>query len=173
MGRSINSHTGHELYANVLESDLHQHVTRPTRGNSILDLILSTSDNLVNKVNVGPLFSTSDHHMITLSIALKANKVKDSKDKVLDYQKANFTKLRSILNDMDWSEIEIESNIDKMWEAFTTKLKNAVNTCVPYRNRRSPTKNNKPKWWNNDIKNILSLKKMRIQQICSNLQPIR
>jgi hypothetical protein len=37
-------------------------------------------------------------------------------------------------------------------------VNNATKLCVPYRNRRPLTKA-KPKWWNNEIKDILSLKK--------------
>ena len=157
-GDLLNSHTGRDLYTNLLESDLHQYVNRPTRDNNILDLIFSTSENLVNEVNVGPVFSSSDHRIITFSIKLKESKVSDSKEKVPDYQKANFNRLRSILNNADWSEISRETNIDQSWENFTTVLNKAINLCVPYRNRRSSMKN-KPKWWNNEIKNSLSLKK--------------
>ena len=47
-------------------------------------------------------------------------KVKDSK-KVLNYQRANFIRMRKILEDTDWSELLSESDIDKSWEAFTKK----------------------------------------------------
>ena len=157
-GDPLNSHTGRDLYTNLLESDLHQHVNKPTRDNNILDLIFSTTQNLVNEVKIGPVFSSSDHRIITFNIQVKEDKVKASKEKVPDYQRANFIRLRSILNNADWSEITTETNIDKSWEVFTTILNNAINLCVPYRNRRSATKN-KPKWWNKEIKNSLSLKK--------------
>ena len=157
-GNTFTSHTGCDLYTNLLESDLFQHVDKPTRDNNILDLILSTTENLVNDVNVGPVFSTSDHRIITFSIVIKTSPVKDSKEKVPDYQRANFNKLRSLLHNADWSETILETDINKSWEAFTTILKNAVSSCIPFRNRRSAT-NNKPKWWNDEIKYSLSQKK--------------
>ena len=157
-GNPYNSHTGRDLYTSLLESELHQHVNKPTRENNILDLLLTTTENLVSEVKVGPVFSSSDHRLITFNIKVKENKVNASKEKVPDYQKANFTRLRSILHNFDWSELSKETDIDKMWKAFTTKLNNAVELCVPSRNRRPLTKN-KPKWWNNEIKSILTLKK--------------
>ena len=157
-GGTYTSHSGRELYTNLLESDFCQHVDKPTRDNNILDLILSTTENLVNDTTVGPTFSTSDHRMITFSIVTKTRPVKESKEKVPDYQRANFTKLRYLLNNTDWGEIVLENNINKSWEAFTNKLNNAVSLCVPFRNRRSVL-NSKPKWWNNEIKDSLARKK--------------
>ena len=157
-GDLYNSHTGSDLYTNLLESDLHQHVHKPTRESNILDLILTTNENLVSKVNVGPIFSTSDHRIITFNIKVEETKVNASKEKVPDYRRANFTRLRSILQNANWNEILNETNIDKAWLVFTTILNNAVTLCVPSRNRR-PLTRAKPKWWNNEIKDILSLKK--------------
>ena len=37
-GGTLNSHSGHELYSNILESSLYQHIYEPTRGESILDI---------------------------------------------------------------------------------------------------------------------------------------
>ena len=157
-GDQYNSHTGSDLYTNLLESDLHQHVNKPTRENSILDLILTTTENLVNTVNVGPIFSTSDHRIITFNVKVKENEVKVSKEKVPDFRRANFARLRSVLQNADWNEISNEPNIDKAWLVFTRILNNATTLCVPYRNRR-PVNRAKPKWWNNEIKEVLSLKK--------------
>ena len=108
----LRSHTGHDLYTNLLESELHQHVHEPTRDCNTLDLILSTSKDLVSNVNVGPVFSSSDHQIITFNLKMKEIKVKDSKEKVSNYQRANFIRMRTILEDTDWSELS-ESDIDK------------------------------------------------------------
>ena len=91
--------------------------------------------------------------------------MKVSKEKVPDFRRANFTRLRSILNNSDWSKISSESDIDKAWEAFTTELNSAVTLCVPCRDRRPPT--NKPKWWNNEISKSLSLKKRAYKKYVS------
>ena len=40
----------HDLYTNLLESGLSQHVNKPTRGYNVLDLIYLTNDGLVNNV---------------------------------------------------------------------------------------------------------------------------
>ncbi len=50
-GGTLRSHSGYELYNNILESELHQHVNSSTRDNNILDL--------VTDLKVGLEFSTS------------------------------------------------------------------------------------------------------------------
>ena len=164
-GDPLNSHTGRDLYTNLQECDFHQCVNKPTREDNILDLIFSTTENLVNEVNVGPVFSTSDHRIITFKMKIEASKVSVSKEKVPDFRRANFSRLRSVLSNSDWSKISSELDIDKAWEAFTKELDRALTLCVPYRDRRPET--NKPKWWNNEISRNLSLKKRAYKKYLS------
>ena len=80
-GCPLTSHSGHDLYVNLLESSFHQHVEHPTRGNNILDIILSTEQILVNNVTVGCKFSTSDHRVITYNIEMEKPKIIENKKK--------------------------------------------------------------------------------------------
>lgn len=157
-GDPLNSHTGLSLYANLLESSLHQLVEQPTRGENILDLVLTTNESIVSNVLVGPEFSSSDHRVITFSVPINKSKVKESKERVPDYQRANFRKLRNILMHTDWSELSSNNSINEAWKIFTYNLTKAVDASVPLRNRRSIA-NSKPKWWNTEIKNSLLAKK--------------
>ena len=78
-GNPLISHTGYDLYTNLLESELHQHVHEPTRVLNILDLILSTSkdiDRLTSWANkwqikltlINVRYYTSEEIMIMFSI---------------------------------------------------------------------------------------------------------
>ena len=44
------------------------------RGDNILHIIFSTNDGLVNNVNTGPEFGTSDHNIVSFNINLEVNK---------------------------------------------------------------------------------------------------
>lgn len=68
------------MYNNLLESSLHHLVLHPTRNDDILDLILTTNENIITKVEVGSEFSTSDHRAIAFSIKFFLN---ESKEKYL------------------------------------------------------------------------------------------
>lgn len=63
-GGTLSCHSGHELYSNILESSLQQHVHEPTRGQNILDIVLTTDDNLVADVDAGSKSRTSYHKII-------------------------------------------------------------------------------------------------------------
>ena len=157
-GGTLNSHSGHEIYSNILESSLYQHIYEPTRGESILDIVLSTNDNLINNVAIGPEFSTSDHRSVLFTIECNIGLHNNSYERVPDFQRADFNKLRRILENTDWSEIYGIQDVEQAWNLFIDILRNAIAECVPMRDRR-PANNAKPKWWNIDIRNILLAKK--------------
>ena len=109
------------------------------------------------------MFSSSDHWVITFNIQKNKSRVKESKEKVPDYQRANYRKLRNIIAQNDWSELSGNISINEAWLIFTSNLNKAVNASVPLRNRRS-IMNSKPKWWNTEIKNSLLAKKRAFQK---------
>ena len=158
-GNPLNSHCCRELYNNLLESALSQHVHNPTRGNNILDLIFSTNDSLITDVNVGPEFSTSDHKIVSFNINLEVYKTNVSEEQVYMYKQGNYELLRAILSEVDWSVISDTTDIDESWTKFTNILNNAVKSCIPLRKRRPNNDNGKPKWWNKQIELKLSQKK--------------
>ena len=123
-----------------------------------MDIILSTSENLVNNVVVGPEFSSSDHRIVTFDIRITEDKVNESSEKIPDFRRADFNKLRSLLANVNWNEILTSHNIEESWKRFTDIFNSTVKSCVPFKNRRS-LKNDKPKWWNSQIKNSLLAKK--------------
>ena len=162
-GGPLTSHTGQGLYTNLQESSLSQLVKDPTRGGNILDLVLTTDDNLVRNVKVGDEFSSSDHRIITFQLVLNNSKAIESLEKIPDFKKANFPKLKRKLENTDWSDIDKSSSINTSWETFTSHYNTIVNACVPMKNRR-PIRNTKPKWWNNEIKSCLNAKKIAHQR---------
>ena len=162
-GGILNSHSGHELYSNILESSLCQHIREPTRGQNILDIVLSTDDNQISNVDIGPEFSTSDHRTVSFDIDYNITQQNNNYEKVPDFQRADFEKLRRILENTDWSEISRIQDVEEAWNMFIDILTRAISECVPMRDRR-PASNPKPKWWNFDIRNILLAKKRAYRQ---------
>ena len=157
-GDDLTAHSGNALYENLQESSLHQHVNHPTRGDNILDLVFTTCDNLVNNVNVGSEFSGSDHRVITFDINIDVENSPESKEKVFDYRRADFEKLRHGLANTNWTGIIESNDANVAWQEFTDKLNFSVQSSVPMRYRRSH-KTQKPIWWTRDIKNKVTQKK--------------
>ena len=69
-GEPFSVHTCRQLYTSLLESSLHQHVMHPTRGNNILDIVLTNDENTVKDLKVGPEFRSSDHLSLSFTITL-------------------------------------------------------------------------------------------------------
>ncbi len=101
-GDMLRSHSGHELYNNILEGEFHQHVNSPTRDNNILDLAQSTAEDLVTDLKVGLEFSTSDHRLITFKVEMKNKVLNRSNENVPDFRRADCVKLRNLLGNSDW-----------------------------------------------------------------------
>ena len=157
-GEPIRSNTGTDLYNNLLESSLHQFVNKPTRGANILDLVIATSENLVNDIQIGDEFSSSDHRVVTFNLRYAENNIKSSYEKVPDYRRADYVKLKRIMSRNDWEPVMRASSVHDAWQMFVDQINNAVNICIPMRDRR-PLKTSKPNWWNRDIKNALTVRK--------------
>ncbi len=87
-GETLRSHSRIELYNYILESGLHQLVNSPTRDNNILDLTLSTCEDLITDLKVGLEFSTSDHRLITFKVKMKKKLINRSSKKVPDFRRA-------------------------------------------------------------------------------------
>ena len=159
-GASLTSHHGHELYSNLKESSLTQFVQSPTRNNHILDLVFGTNEDLIDKLEVGEEFCNSDHRAITFSINFMSKEANKSEEKVPDFRKGNFCKLKSMLSKIDWSQLCTIADINAKWKMFTDKYLKAVQECVPMKTRRA-TQNVKvkPQWWNKHIAECLRAKR--------------
>ena len=56
----------------ILDSFLTQHVLEPTRGDNVLDIVLSSQKELVDKVKIHEPLGNSDHNQIHFDINVKS-----------------------------------------------------------------------------------------------------
>ena len=127
---------------------LHQHVNEATRGENILDLILSTNEEQVRNVKVTERFGTSDHNKISFEILVK-EETKQWKEKYRDYRNADFNQIRNELGRGRNGDIE-NHNVQSMWDRFKEKLDKAVEKHVKIK-ERIKGKPPKPMWWSRKI----------------------
>ena len=66
----------------------------------------------MREVNIGPVFGSSDHLIITFAIKMNESKIHASKEKVSYYQKA-ITFHTITLSSVDLSDISGDTNIDQ------------------------------------------------------------
>ncbi|XP_014675988.1 PREDICTED: uncharacterized protein LOC106815965 [Priapulus caudatus] len=122
-----------ETWGTDKETD--QHVDNPTRGDSILDLVLTTEPPLVENLQVREHLSNSDHSIVTWDLVVEVD-VPTNLMEVYNLNKGNYDKLRADLG-IDWKS-ELGKDADDCWGLFTRKLHSAMETSIPKRVCRKP-----------------------------------
>ena len=77
-----------------------QHVKDPTRNRNILDLLITSRENLITDVEIGENIASSDHNLIKCNLQ-KSFRIDSSLSVIPDLRKANFTRLREDLQLID------------------------------------------------------------------------
>ena len=129
------------------DSFLEQHIREPTRGRgtdtpSVLDLVISKADDVIEDLKIEAPLDKSDHAVIQGNIVCQF-KPKITKKVRYQYEKADYTRLRDMLP-KNW-ETELTKNglsTNEMWCIFKEKLTHAINECIP---RKTITLNGRPR----------------------------
>ena len=121
---------GCQFHECVQDFFLYQHVDAPTRGGNILDLILSTEQNMVTDVEVVESLGCSDHNGIEFSVITQVS-LKESKESVPDFRRANFQALRCFFSAIEWREVLKEKNVEDQRLSYSQLLLNAYAKCIP------------------------------------------
>ena len=136
-------HHSHALLSCVQDHFLTQHVTAPTRYRlgqipSMLDLIFTNEEGMVQDLQHSPGLGLSDH--VILEFSLKCYTTKGIPiGPHLNYNRANYNLLRSVLQDVDWTVMH-DSNVHRAYHYFVSSLREAVARTVPVTHHR-PNKN--------------------------------
>ena len=134
----------------VLDCYLVQVVDKPTRGENILDLILTSNEALVDNVNIEEPFVSSDHCVVKFDITCNISR-KDWKLFYYDYRRGNYEAMKVYLTEMDWSILLNRDDVLEAWSQFVKIMKDLVVKFVPRKIRKTVKK---PMWWNKHIQNL-------------------
>ena len=77
----------------IQDSCLTQHVLEPTRGDNVLDIVLSLQKELVNNVKIHEPLGNSDHNQIHFDINVKSES-KNKKPYRRNFHKGNYKDMR-------------------------------------------------------------------------------
>ena len=86
----------------VLDCYLVEVGDKPTRGENILDLILTSNEALVDNVNIEEPFVSSDHCVVNFDITCDISR-KDWKLFYYDHRRGNYESMKVYLTEMVWS----------------------------------------------------------------------
>ena len=130
-----------QLFLNCIEDNfLVQHVKVPTRQNSILDLVISESQESVDEVkNIGQFAGSGDHSMLYWNICYE-NETRDEKSSSenFDYSKGNYEAMKQELDLIKWEELLQPLSIDESWKKVKEVICKLESNYIPL--RRIPKK---------------------------------
>ena len=114
---------------------LHQHVTQPTRYRedqepSLLDLILTNEEGMINEMTHNPPLGDSDHECLNFRIECYHAKSQSSVDQRRNYFKADYETIIKRLEEIDWNQV-LQGDFQTCYEKFITILEQCLEGCVP------------------------------------------
>lgn len=133
-----------------------QLITEPTRSANTLDLVLTTTPDLVHELSFLP--GLSDHCFIHFVLKEKVTRPLTKPKQIRDYSKGNFAAINeelAIFLDEYMPKFD-ERSVECNWNLFKDKTRNLINKYIPLRiiscKHRSP-------WFNVSLKRLLNKKK--------------
>jgi len=124
----------------VLQNGMSQFVTVPTRGENVLDLVLSNVDQGVFDISVTVPFLTSDHSMVFFRVHgcdASSNEPKFYRD----FRGADYDLINGFLLSIDWNGLFADClrDVQSYWNVFHAILTTVIDTTVPlkcHKNRK-------------------------------------
>ncbi len=119
----------------ITKNFLYQHVDKATRGNNILDLLISTNIDQINNVEIGEQFGNSDHQIIRFIIPITYVKENTNNKMMYNYIKGDYNKACNLAHNVNWDSI-ITSDVIESWTNLKKVLINIRNQCIPFANKK-------------------------------------
>ena len=152
---------GHELEAVCASHGLSQRVKGPTRGEHLLDLVL-TDLAPYTKCKVVPGILENDHDGVLVSVSVKVPSTEQSARECFDFGKAKWGNLRKELAAQDWKMFFHDSEADAAAERFTEFVLDAAKRHIP--TKKVMNRPYKHPWIDDDCRELLRKKHEQIGQ---------
>ena len=120
----------------VNDSYLTQHVTRPTKGSNILDLVLTTEPDMISEVEVREHLANCNHNILAWKIDCNASVVLTINKSSYVFHKGDYDGFRSYLAAISWEDLLNNCDTIKSWEIFKNVMQEGI-TYMSDRVRRN------------------------------------
>lgn len=153
-----------EDFCNILDDFVliqkNMYATRDSRNpgslGSILDLVLTNNDSLVENVVVRPSAFDSDHHPLTFKLHAKMRRPDIARRKVYCYKRADFQGLQNLLQSIPWDLVTSDACINISLDKFLDIVYFAIDQHIP---QITLKRRSRPPWINNEIMKLVRKKK--------------
>ena len=115
----------------IQDSFLTQHVLEPTRGENVLDIVLSSQKELVDNVKIFEPLGNSDHNQIHFDIKVKSES-KNKKTYKRNFHKGNYKDMRKYLAKLDWNNMLMNKTTIECWNILKYEIESIINKFVPF-----------------------------------------
>ena len=147
---------GRAFYDTIEDMHMTQHVEEPTHiSGNLLDLVISSDENMVRDVRMEGRLAASDHELIEVEFLLDV-KQNHGIEYVRDYARGDFIEMRRCMMNIQWAQ-ELENlGVEESWRFIKGKLTKLVEALVPMKKKRSA---GAPPWLDRDVKKAIREKK--------------
>ena len=122
----------HQFLLLTQDRFLTQHVLEPTRGGNVLDLILSSQNELVDNVKVHELLGSSDHNQIHFNIKVKTGNTY-KKQWSRNFNKGKYKEMRTYLVNIEWNILLKNKIATECWTCLKYEIEGIIEKFVPLR----------------------------------------
>ena len=150
-----NKNTQEELISVTIQHELKQIQDKPTRGNSILDLLFTNNPSLIKYTDVIP--GISDHEMVIVDQDLRPIYNKQKRRKIFKFKQADWEAIRTQASELSTDvtdNINIRS-INDSWNTFKNGIMKIMDSLVP--SKLTSSRFNLP-WLNRNVKKNIKKK---------------
>ena len=103
----------------------------PTRGENVLDIVLSSQKELVDNVKILEPLGNSDHNQIQFDINVKSES-KNKKTYRRNFHKGNYKDMRKYLAKLDWNNMLMNKTAIECWNILKYEIESISDTIVPF-----------------------------------------
>ena len=115
----------------IQDSFLTQHELEPTRGENVLDIVLSSQKELVDNVKIFEPLGNSDHNQIHFDITVKSeSKIKKTYKR--NFHKGNYKDMRKYLAKLDWNNMLMNKTAIECWNILKYEIESIIDKFVPF-----------------------------------------
>ena len=125
----------------IQDSFLTQHVLEPTRGENVLDIVLSSQKELVDNVKIFEPLGNSDHNQIHFDINVKSES-KNKKTYKRNFHKGNYKVMRKFLVKLDWNNMMMNKTAIECWNILKYEIESIIDKFVPSKNKENGVERN-------------------------------
>ena len=147
---------GRLFYETVEDRHMTQHVEEPThtRGN-LLDLVLSSEEEIVREVRMEGRLVTSDHELIEAELLLDVSS-EQSSDKVCDFGRGDYIEMRRRMGNIRWEHELANLGVEQCWAFIKRELVDMTEALVPMKKKKS---DRAPPWLDGEVKRAIREKR--------------